>query len=805
MAALAITFNGSSTTVAALFSGVVNPGDDPDVSGHGAIGYAQGLNGLVNVHASFGADGAAVTQAETFALTLPNGNGQWSGLYTTEGQKIYLYNENGIIVGRIDADNDLAEDSQPGHFTNNDQHDSHDVAAFAITIDPSTGQTYVVQYLSLEHFSSPDAGGDISEGVSLASGTLSVAVTVTDGDGDSVTQTADVGTEIKFLDDGPTVSVSVDPHFSVVLDETPGVQSFPFGDDNDQHFFFLPSEVQSAFNSVVNQGNDPDVSSGNKDHGALSFAINGFTPALDINANYGADGPQRDSHGHITGTSYSLTLNGVSGQVDSGIQTTEGKEIYLTLENGVIVGRVDTNGDHQVTTSDPAAFAITIDNGGHVATAEWLSLHQGSADTNGDSDEAVQLASATVSATVTVTDGDGDTATASADISGQIGFEDDGPKVDISQAQTGEGRDHHDVTLSGLTLDESIVNHGGEFERDVRQQRLGHHAVLHHDTGLDQGHRHSVDAGFGARDFGRRTVQRQRQLRRGRPADSHGLQLRPLLTDDHGHSVAAGSSEGVQTNLVATDLFGSPYQGTTDAQRTIYLFHAADGSIVGRVGDDPNGDVVLHIVITGSASDPQITVEQYLPIEHPNTGSPDDSVSLTFHDSDANLGINLTVSATDGDSDTATDSKTITLADHHNSFVSIQDDGPSITSAFSTGTVIQDETPGVQTSADPNAQNDVAGADLPTGVLNLFNHVATRQSIRMSAPANGQWRTWLCDQLVADRPCQCGFRHRWSGVVERAGAVARHQRRQRRRFRSADHRWPPYFPVQGRRPDRGPL
>ena len=106
-------------------------------------------------------------------------------------------------------------------------------------------------------------------------------------------------------------------------------------------------------------------------------------------------------------------------------------------------------------------------------------------------------------------------------------------------------------------------------------------------------------------------------------------------------------------------------QGTSDAQRTIYLFQLADGSIVGKIGIGGGGsvadDIALHIVITGSASDPQITVEQYLPIEHGNTSSNDESSLLTLHDIDASLGITLTVTATDGDGDTATDSKTITL------------------------------------------------------------------------------------------------------------------------------------------------
>ena len=719
--------NPNPTTVAALFSGVVNKGNDHDVSHDvgGAIGYADSsLNGLVNVHSNFGADGAAVTQAEVFSLTLPDGNGTFSGLYTTEGQKIYLYNENGIIVGRIDADNDLAEDSQPNHFANDDQHDSHDVAAFAITIDPTTGQVYVAQYLSLEHFSSPDAGGDISEPVSLGSGTLSVSVTVTDGDGDSVTKSADVGTEIKFLDDGPTVSATVDHHFSVILDETPGLQSGFFTDDNDTSFHFslfpfsfgLPSEVQSAFDSVANTGNDPDVPDSAKDHddhgrGALGFAI-GDHVALDVNAVFGADGPA--AHNSEV---FSLKLS--SEGVDSGLKATDGTTIYLYTEGDAIVGRVGSS-------EGAAAIAITIDHDGHVATAEWLSLYQGSADPNGDIDEAVYLASGTVSAVVTVTDGDGDTATASADISSQIGFEDDGPTIDVSQAQT-EGRHPQDVTLSQLTLDESIVNHGGDSNATSDNnppvtapsfittpdstKAIGILSTPDSAHGTSVAELFNVDINYGA----------DGPLPKSSPVYTYSL----TLTDDHGHSVSAGSSTGVQTNLVVTNLDGSPYEGESVAQRTIYLFHDLDGSIVGRVGNDPNGDVALHIVITGSPSDPQITVEQYVPIQHPNTGNPDDSQALTFHDVDASLGINLTVSATDGDGDTASDSKTITLADSSSShsFIQIQDDGPSITSAYVSGTVIQDETPGVQTSADPNAQNDVAGSGLPTGVLNLFNHI----------------------------------------------------------------------------------
>src|SRR5262249_26432654 len=89
-----ISFNGGSTPVSALFSGVVNKGFDPDVfHDHGAIGFAAGSAPLVTAHVNFGADGAAESNAEVFSLTLPQGNGTDSGLQTTEGREIYLFLE----------------------------------------------------------------------------------------------------------------------------------------------------------------------------------------------------------------------------------------------------------------------------------------------------------------------------------------------------------------------------------------------------------------------------------------------------------------------------------------------------------------------------------------------------------------------------------------------------------------------------------------------------------------------------------------------------------------------------------------
>ena len=848
-----VAFTSLSGAAQLLFNTVLNKGSDPDVShDHGAIGYAVGT-GLIATTVNSGADHL---QSEVFALTL-SGNGVDSGLATTEGREIYLFLEGGVIVGRYDAPHD-----------GNTVVNQSDPAAFAIVIDPATGDISIAQYVSLNHpnqATAADGFNSYNEAISLATGTVSIAVTVTDRDGDSVTQAADVSGAIKFLDDGPKVTVVVDRHFSIVLDETPGVQS----QDDDT----TSSSVRHLFDSVTNTGNDPDLTSGQKDHGAIGFAI-GNNAALDVTSVFGADGPS----GQCTNV-FSLTLNGISGSIDSGLQTTEGKEIYLTLENGVIVGRVDTDGDHHVSTSDPAAFAVAIDNDGHVATVEYLSLHHGNP--NAD-DESVQLASGTVSATVTITDGDGDTASASADISSKILFEDDvpvardvtagtilddeaqslftpvnfggngdvspsvnttsggagalfdsgadgtqsvsfaspsglkaiyklpsglagqetvhytttvsgdhtiltaigdvsgntvftlnvgadgsyvfkvseplvdpvhstteenlwikigftvtdgdgdkdtgsltvkvnddTPTVEVDQAQ----QNHHDVTLSTLTLDESIGTMAGDSNAatdDVpgvttptlitsvdASKAIGIISTPTSDHGTSVAELFETHVSFGA------------DGPKAAAVSSYSFTLK----DDHGNTVS-NSHTGVETNLVVTELAGTALQGTSDAQRTVYLFQAADGSIVGRIGNNPNGDIALHIVITGSASDPQITVEQYLAIEHSNHNSADEPTALTFDDNDASLGITLTVTATDGDGDVATDSKTISLADCNTSLIKIEDDGPTVTITATAATVVHDETPGIQTAADPNAANDVNFSDLSSTVQTAFTNVS---------------------------------------------------------------------------------
>ncbi|MGY4569452.1 DUF5801 repeats-in-toxin domain-containing protein [Bradyrhizobium sp. USDA 3256] len=183
----AITFNGAASTVAALFSTVANKGVDTDVSAasldNGALSFAStGASSILTVAGgSFGSDGAGST---TYALSVLSAA---SGLTLTDGTGIALsLDASGRIIGTVG--NDAANPSLTGQ------------TAFAIAIDPITGQLYVADYLSLHH-NSTASPNDL---LTMTAGKIGATVTLTDADGDHVTATADISTHISFLDDGPS-------------------------------------------------------------------------------------------------------------------------------------------------------------------------------------------------------------------------------------------------------------------------------------------------------------------------------------------------------------------------------------------------------------------------------------------------------------------------------------------------------------------------------------------------------------------------------------------------------------------------
>jgi T1SS-143 domain-containing protein len=180
----------TAANLSALFSTVTNGGPvgvDPDMD---QPQYAQGLHSVVVLGTpDFGKDGPAATNPIQIGLSVSSA-GVDSGLTTTEGKAIHLYVEGALVVGRFDSDN----------------NGSYDTAAFALSIDPNGGILSIAQYVSLHH---PDTHSN-DEGVYLKPGTVLATVTLTDGDGDHTTTSADISSAVRFEDDGPSIDPAQD-------------------------------------------------------------------------------------------------------------------------------------------------------------------------------------------------------------------------------------------------------------------------------------------------------------------------------------------------------------------------------------------------------------------------------------------------------------------------------------------------------------------------------------------------------------------------------------------------------------------
>jgi T1SS-143 domain-containing protein len=524
--------------ISSLFNSVTNRGGDLSPKG-----YAQSNGPLVStVGSSYGQDQEGATSK--LSLAVVGGNGADSGLTTTAGFAIKLYVVNDLVVGRIVGGPDDGK------------------AAFAVAIG-ADGTVSVAQYVSLEH---PIGGSSYDEAVSLA-GKVQAVLTVTDGDGDVAVDKVNIGSAIRFEDDGPTACIDLKgPWADVTHDETAGLQNFwttwALGDITDNDVAFL-----SAFDGVVNKGSDISPT---------GFAKSATPVVTTLGSSYG-----EDEEGATT--QLSLVVKNGNGD-DSGLRTTDGHSITLHLEGALIVGRIVGGAD-----AGKAAFAIAIGIDGSLSVAQYVSLEH---PIGGSSfDEAVTLAGK-IQAVVTVTDGDGDVAVDKVDIGSVIRFEDDGPTARISLLKN-----------AGVTHDESAglqnaiatpLIPGDANDNDVGDLSALFAAVAAPGTDL-------APAGY---------------------AQSSGAVVSvtgsSVGQDEEGAttilSLALQGSNGMDSGLKTTDGF------------TIRL-HVEGDFVVGRVDGGADDDKAAFAVAIDS--DGKLSVVQYISLKHPDGSNADESLSLS--------------------------------------------------------------------------------------------------------------------------------------------------------------------------------
>ncbi|MGF6317687.1 beta strand repeat-containing protein [Pseudomonas frederiksbergensis] len=160
---------------------------------------------------SFGQDQEGATKV--LSLAIVGGDGTDSLLNTTDGKDIKLFKEGNLIIGRYDVANGTVTGADP--------------AAFAVAL-LQDGNVAVAQYVSLTHPIAGSSAAAHDDQINLA-GLINAVVTVTDGDGDTSTDSVGIGGDINFDDDGPTVSANS----TVLLDDDALTGGNPGGTDDD--------------------------------------------------------------------------------------------------------------------------------------------------------------------------------------------------------------------------------------------------------------------------------------------------------------------------------------------------------------------------------------------------------------------------------------------------------------------------------------------------------------------------------------------------------------------------------------------
>jgi Domain of unknown function (DUF5801)/RTX calcium-binding nonapeptide repeat (4 copies)/Cadherin-like domain len=322
----------------------------------------------------YGADGPGKIEWE-FCLSVTD-EGMDSGL-NHHGQNIYLFEENGKIVGRAQGAG---------------QSEGDDRIIFTISVDDS-GEVTLRQYEQIDHNPETPSGSPFEDQLAvLESGLVELkgTATITDGDGDKAksSQTIDLGGNIKFADDGPTLSLSLEHNVKIVIDET----------DN---------ERASGETDVVG--------------GSLGkITVSGST-LLDEDADYGADG--QASSGAKT---FSLTF---TNGADSGFDDSQTNQNVVLVRTGAnsVEGRVGNS-------SGALAFTISVGIDGSVTVEQFRAVEH--SNTNNHDELSGGMTSNVLKLTEVIKDFDGDTAEKSVDLGSIIKFEDDGPKANDFNAGT---------------------------------------------------------------------------------------------------------------------------------------------------------------------------------------------------------------------------------------------------------------------------------------------------------------------------------------------------------------------------------
>ena len=302
-------------------------------------------NFAANFTSAFGADGAGTL---VYALGI-SATGADSGLVdTATGNHVFLFVNAGVVEGRAGTDATTAA-----------------TGALVFTVSAAAnGDVTLDQLRAVVH---PDTTNPDDSKTLSADNLVTLTGTITDKDGDNRSATLNIGSNLVFKDDGPSINTTgTEPTLTV-------------------------DETVLATNDTKN------------------FAAN-FTSA------FGADGA-----GTLV---YALGISATGA--DSGlVDTATGNHVFLFVNAGVVEGRAGTD----ATTAATGALVFTVSaaaNGDVTLDQLRAVVHP---DTTNPDDSKTLSADNLVTLTGTITDKDGDSRSAALNIGSNLVFKDDGPAV----------------------------------------------------------------------------------------------------------------------------------------------------------------------------------------------------------------------------------------------------------------------------------------------------------------------------------------------------------------------------------------
>ncbi|WP_374384157.1 DUF5801 repeats-in-toxin domain-containing protein [Dongia sp.] len=322
--------------------------DETDLTADATASFA----GLFNTSA--GADGQKGDIA--YVLGVKSAGAESGLIDIATGNKVYLFLEGGVVVGREGTD---AMDAETGEIV------------FTVTV-AANGDVTLDQQRAVQHDDPNDPDESTSPATLSSSDLITLTATITDKDNDTASVPANIGSALKFEDDGPSVQLKDVSAPSLTVDETDLTT-------NDTKSF---AGLFQGSGGTDGQKGDITYALGVKDTGALS------------------------------------------GLVD--IAT--GHAVFLFIESGKVVGREGT--DATDAASGDIVFTVSVDGSGNVTLDQARAVeHDDPLDPDEATSPAHLSAADLITLTATITDKDDDTASVPANIGLAFNFRDDGPTV----------------------------------------------------------------------------------------------------------------------------------------------------------------------------------------------------------------------------------------------------------------------------------------------------------------------------------------------------------------------------------------